>query len=126
MITPIYASILALFYVGLSVRTLRLRRKLKIGIGTGENEAMLRAMRVHSNFAEYVPFALLLALMLEIIKGHWAILHFVCILLVFGRVIHAYGVSNTKENYKFRVIGMACTFISICTSALTLLFLNIP
>jgi len=53
MIISIYAALLALFYVALSVRTLSMRRQLKIGIGDGGNNTMTRAMRVHANFAEY-------------------------------------------------------------------------
>ena len=58
-IPAIYAAILALMFVGLSVRTLSMRRRLKIAIGDEGNPTMLRAMRVHSNFAEYVPLGLL-------------------------------------------------------------------
>jgi len=125
MITPFYASLLAFIFVALSVRTLLLRRKLKIDVGTGENQQMLRAMRVHANFSEYAPFALLLSLMIELLNGLTLLVHFVCICLVIGRVIHAYGVSNSSENYNFRVLGMALTFTSICTSALTLIFLTL-
>ncbi len=39
-----------LFFV-LSVRPLRLRRKLQIAIGDADNQQLLRAMRIHSNFA---------------------------------------------------------------------------
>ena len=68
-ITPFYAAILALLFFALSVRTLRLRRKLQIVIGDAGNPHMLRAMRVHANFAEYAPFTLLLAFMLELQGG---------------------------------------------------------
>ena len=125
LITPFYTSLIALFFVMLSVRTLWLRRKLKIGIGTGDNDMMLRAMRVHANFAEYVPIALLLALMVELVETPEGIIHFVCVLLILGRLSHAYGVSQTNENYRFRVIGMGLTFTSICSSALTLLYFTI-
>jgi uncharacterized membrane protein YecN with MAPEG domain len=37
---------------------LRLRKTLRIAIGDSGNSAMFRAMRVHSNFAEYVAFGL--------------------------------------------------------------------
>lgn len=124
MITPFYASILVFLFVFLSVRTLLLRRKLRIGIGTGENEQMLRAMRVHANFAEYTPFALLLVLMIEMLAGPALLIHFVCVCLVIGRVLHAFGVSNSAENYGFRVSGMALTFTSLCTSALAIMFLT--
>ena len=124
MVTPFYAAILAFIFVALSVKTLLLRRKLKIGIGTGDNEEMLRAMRVHSNFIEYTPFALLLSLMIELLRGSIILVHIVCLLLLIGRLIHAYGVSRLAENYRFRVVGMAFTFTSICTSALILLSLS--
>lgn len=120
MITPVYAAILTVLFVTLSIRTLRLRRTLKIGIGTGDNESMLRAMRVHSNFAEYVPLALVLALMIELQSGANMIIHVVCSTLLIGRATHAYGVSQLKENYRFRVFGMAMTFTSLCIGALVL------
>ena len=100
-----------------------MRRLLKIGIGTGDSEVMLRAIRTHSNFAEYVPIALLLAFMIEIMNGNWLIINFVCMCLLIGRVVHFVGVSRTNENYNFRVTGMAFTFTSICTSAFVILFL---
>ena len=121
MIVSIYAAFLALFYVGLSVRTLSLRRQLKIGVGDAGNERMLRAMRVHSNFSEYVPIALILAILIEQANTQIIIVHFVCAILLIGRCIHAFGVSKVQENYKFRVTGMAFTYTSICSSAFVLL-----
>ena len=59
-IIPLYAALLALLFIALSVRTLRLRRHLKIAVGDAGNTQMLRAMRAHANFAEYVPMCLLL------------------------------------------------------------------
>ena len=121
MIVSVYAALLSFVYVALSIRTLSLRRRLKIGIGDAGNEQMLRAIRVHANFSEYVPIALILALLIELANSHWAISHFVCATLLMGRCIHAFGVSNRHENYTFRVTGMALTFTSICSSALVLL-----
>jgi uncharacterized membrane protein YecN with MAPEG domain len=56
-IVPSYASLLAVMFVGLSLRTLGLRRTLGIAIGDAGNRGMLHAMRVRSNFAEYAPFS---------------------------------------------------------------------
>lgn len=61
----LYAALLALLFVALSIRTLLMRRRLGIAIGDAGNESMLRAMRVHSNFAEYVPLSLLLIYFVE-------------------------------------------------------------
>ena len=60
MIWSIYAALLGIVFVALSIPTLRLRRRLKIAIGDGKNPLMLRAIRTHANFAEYAPLGLLL------------------------------------------------------------------
>ena len=122
-ITPFYAAILGLLFFVLSVRTLRLRRKLKIAIGDAGNQQLLRAMRVHSNFAEYVPLALLLIFLLESDGAHYALVHALCIFLLLGRLSHAYGVSKIAEDYKYRVFGMALTFTTLVGSAACLLLI---
>lgn len=106
----------ACFYVGLSVRTLRTRRALGIAVGDGGNAAMLRAMRVHANFAEYVPFALLLLWMLESAGAATWSLHALAGL----RIAHAWGVSQARERFAWRVSGMAATFIMLLTAAAAL------
>ena len=121
--TPFYAAILALLFLVLSVRTLRLRRSLQIPIGDAGSPQMLRAMRVHANFAEYVPFTLLLIFMLELQDAPSLLVHGLCICLLVGRVSHAYGVSQEAENFRFRVFGMAMTFAALGGSALSILAL---
>jgi len=116
-----YAAIFALFFVALSVRTLRLRRSLRIAIGDSGNERMLRAMRVHSNFAEYVPFSLFLIFLVETRGGHPLLVHALCLLLLVGRLSHAFGVSRVNEIYGYRVSGMALTFTTLISSAAYLL-----
>jgi uncharacterized membrane protein YecN with MAPEG domain len=121
-VLPLYAALFALLYVALSIRTLRLRRTLRIAIGDSGNEKMLRAMRVHSNFAEYVPFSLLLILLVETQGAPALLVHALCLVLFVGRLSHAFGVSQTKENYRYRVFGMVLTFTTLITSAVYLLF----
>ena len=52
-ITPVYAALLGLLFIALSVRVIRLRRSRKVAVGARGDEAIERAMRVHANFAEY-------------------------------------------------------------------------
>jgi len=120
-VTPLYASVLALMFVALSVRTLRLRRQLRIAVGDKGDEQMLRAMRVHANFAEYVPLSLLLIYMLEAQSGTSLLIHALCICLIVGRFSHAYGVSRIDEDYRYRVFGMSMTFTALAVSALGIL-----
>lgn len=122
-ITPFYAATLALLFFALSVRTLRLRRKLRIPVGDAGNPEMLRAMRVHANFAEYVPITLLLVLMAEWEGAHHALVHALCVALLLGRLSHAYGVSHVAEDYRYRVFGMGTTFSALVGAATLILAL---
>lgn len=120
-VSALYAAILALLFIVLSVRTLRLRKRLRIAIGDGGNQSMLRAIRVHSNFAEYVPLTLLLIVLVEMTGGSALFVHALGISLVAGRVSHAIGVSQLRETYTFRVVGMTLTFLALTSSAVALL-----
>ena len=82
---------------------------------------MLRAMRVHANFAEYVPLSLFLIYLVEASGVNLLIVHALGVALVVARLSHAYGVSQVRENFKFRVFGMASTFSVMLVSALVLL-----
>jgi uncharacterized membrane protein YecN with MAPEG domain len=124
LIVALYAAILALLFVALSVRTLRLRRRLQIAIGDGHDKAMLRAMRVHANFAEYVPFAIVLMALAESMEPPDLLVHVAGVLLVIGRLIHAYGVSQSPPIMKYRVYGMWLTFASMTLAALLCLALS--
>jgi uncharacterized protein len=139
-ITPIYAAILTIVFVVLSLRVIRLRRKLKIGLGMGSaaalvskdpehgarhHETFLRAVRVHSNFAEYVPLGLILLLLLELCGAPLWRLHAVGIMLLLSRLSHAYGVSRVNEVFKYRVAGMALMFTGLLSSAIFLILTQV-
>jgi uncharacterized membrane protein YecN with MAPEG domain len=64
----------------------------------------------HSNFAEYVPMSLLMMALAESTDVHAWLLHGTGIALIIARLSHAFGVSQTPENFNFRVTGMALTF----------------
>jgi uncharacterized membrane protein YecN with MAPEG domain len=119
-IVAIYASLLAFLFVYLSVRTIRLRRSLGIGLGHAESPVMLRAMRVHANFAEYVPLALLLIFLVEASAAHPLLVHALGAALLVARLSHAFGVSQHPENFAFRVFGMATTFTVLLVCAVYL------
>jgi uncharacterized protein len=121
-IIPVYAALLAVLFVYLSVRVISIRRVARIGIGTGGNAKLARASRVQANFAEYVPFALLLLAMLELKSLMPLILHGLGAALLIGRGLHAYGVSGDPENLRFRVSGMMVTFTVILLSAVLLIW----
>jgi uncharacterized membrane protein YecN with MAPEG domain len=120
-IVPFYASLLAALYIFLSARVTCMRRQERIAVGDRGNVRLQRAVRVHANFAEYVPLALLLTAFVELQELSPLLIHLLCSALVIGRVIHAYGVSQEKEDYRLRTVGMALTFGVIVAAALRLL-----
>lgn len=120
-IVPYYAAVLALLFVFLSFNVIRGRREHKVAIGVSGNSALERRVRIHANFAEYAPFALLLIAMSELREAPVLVLHALCISLVLGRLAHAWGVSQPREDFRFRVTGMAATFAAIAGAAFTLL-----
>lgn len=120
-ITPIYAALLAFVFIFLSIRTIKLRKKFKIAIGHNENTELLRAIRAHANFSEYVPMTLLLIYLLEVSASASLLIHVLCFGLLVGRVIHAYSVSQINENIQLRALGMTTTFAVLGVAAISLL-----
>lgn len=117
-ITALYASLLAPLFLVLSVRVIGQRRAARVAVGPGDDPLLLRRMRVHANFAEYAPLALiLLALAESLAAPSWA-LHVAGATLLAGRYVHAYGVSQTPETFTLRVAGMVMTFAAISIAAL--------
>jgi len=117
-ITAFYASLLAALFLFLSVRVIGWRRQQRVEIGHGEDAQLLRRMRVHANFAEYVPFALVLMALAESLGPPHILTHLVGLMLVVGRVLHAYGLSQTPHILRYRVWGVQLTFSAIGIAAL--------
>ncbi|MBS1217385.1 MAG: glutathione metabolism protein [Proteobacteria bacterium] len=122
-ITPLYAAILGLVFIALSLRTIRLRRRYHVAIGDGRKELLQRAMRVNANFAEYVPLSLLLIYFVELHDGPRLHVNALGIALICGRLLHAWGVSRMPENFRYRTVGMALTFgVMLIAGILILLY----
>ena len=123
-ITLLVASLHVLFYLLLSVRVALHRQAHRIGVGTGGDEAMTRKVRVHANFAEYVPFTLLTMALAESMAPPDVLVHASGLLLLAGRLLHAYGVSRSPPIMRYRVYGMWLTFAALGLAALVCLALS--
>lgn len=123
-IVPAYAALLALVYVLLAGRVIQMRRGARISLGSGGRSDLEKRIRVHGNFAEYVPFALLLLAFVEV-QGHSpALIHALALLLIAGRAAHAYGL--TTGTVRFRVAGMTATLFVFGAAAAALLSRSVP
>ena len=124
-ITALYAGLLVLVYLVLSTRTIIYRRDHKVEIGDGGDRELLRRMRVHSNFAEYVPIALVTMGLAESLGLPALGLHLIGIVLLAGRIVHAWGLSQTPHVLAMRAGGIVATLIALASGALACLVLSV-
>ena len=122
VVTPLYAGLLALWLMLLSLRVIDRRRSARVSLGDGGNSLLQRAIRGQANFIEYVPLALLMLAILELSKFSIYVLHAIGILLLVARVLHGYAFSF-KRNFPFgRYWGALLTFVVIIAEALMCLY----
>ncbi len=117
-LTGFYASLLGILYIGLAINIIRLRRKFKVGIGDGDNRVLAQAIRVHGNFAEYTPIALILLASYELNGASAMMLHALGSTLVVGRILHAIGLTKSIGISIQRQVGMLSTFLVILVLAI--------
>lgn len=131
MLTSLFAGLLGVFYIFLSLQIISLRRKFKIALGESkENFLLTRYIRSHANFNEYTPIFLVLLFLLENSGSSWVMIGFLGVIFCFGRLLHAYSLMKAEQYDeqnritalpKFRMAGMIMTFSSIGICA----FLNL-
>lgn len=118
LMTSIIAAILTIIFVKLSFAVIGLRRKNKVGLGSGGYDDLERAIRAQGNFAEYVPIGLILIACLELNGAPWWLVILPGIALIIGRLIHAKGINEPPPNFSSRVLGMKFTFGTLIALAI--------
>ena len=108
-VTALYAALLALLFLVLSLLVIRQRYRSRIALGGGER-LLERAIRAQGNCAEYLPPVLLLLGLLEGLGAASAVLHGLGACFLAGRILHAVGISREPEVLYWRSTGMALTF----------------
>lgn len=112
-ITLTFAGAMALLNIWLAGRVSRLRRGLKVSVGDGGQEPLLRRMRAQANFIEHGPFFLILVLLIELATGGSLWLWAAAILFVLARIAHAIGMDQPSPS-RLRTAGMiASTLVMI-------------
>ncbi len=122
MVTPFYAGLLVLWFLVLSITVIRRRQKGAISLGDGGDPDVLRIIRGHANFAEYVPLALLLMAILEVSHFSIYVLHVLGTMLLVARLLHGYALSFTRHFMFGRVAGAVLTFLVLLIEAALCLY----
>jgi len=112
-VTPIYASVLALVFLILSTNVIAIRRSRKISLGDGDDALLRRRIRAQANFAEYVPLALILIVMVEERGAHGGLVHGLAAALLVGRAMHGFALSTLTKRPFHRTVGMVVTLAVI-------------
>ena len=116
-IAAIYAGLLTVMFLVLANRVSTLRRSERVGIGDGDNVTLRHAIRVHANFAEAVPMGLLAMGLAESVGAPAFALHAIGVATVVGRILHAYGLSQSAKRTVGRFWGLALHWTSMAVSA---------
>jgi uncharacterized membrane protein YecN with MAPEG domain len=117
-ITALYAGLLALWQIFLGYRISVMRRKHKVGIGSGGNLELNIAVRCHGNAVEYIPLTMLLILIAELNGASAVLLHSVGVAFSVGRILHTWGLTKTQGNISFgRFAGMFLTWAVLLVMA---------
>ncbi len=111
--TLFYAGILGCFYVYLSAEVTKLRVKHQIGLGDGKRLDLLKAIRIHGNFSEYVPLTLFLLLLTELVGGRPWMIHTLSVTFVTARILHVIGLRKTDGPSIYRFLGSTFTWVVI-------------
>lgn len=118
-ITALYAGILAIILVFLSVRVIRGRLSGRVSLGEGGG-ALSTLIRAHGNFIEYVPMALIVMGLLESRGTAGWVLHVLGIVLVVARIAHPFGLTMRSPNAP-RAIGIMGTLLVLLVGGILLL-----
>ena len=106
-VTLLYASLLGLLLVFLSIQVLRYR--VRANVKGAETAASMS--RVQGNFVEYVPMAVILMALLESAGAPALALHILGCSLVVARVLHVIGLGYVGSRNYPRMIGALLTFL---------------
>ena len=120
-ITALYAALFGIAMTVLSASVAAGRGRYKIGYGDGDQPRLRRLIRIHGNFAEYVPLALVLLLVLELSGGSSMLLHGLGIALVVARMLHVIGLVGQQDVTLARAGGTGLTNAVIAVTALSIL-----
>ena len=125
-ITALYAGLLSLVFLGLTLQVARARGRSKVSLGTGGDRMLERAVRAHANFSEFVPLALVLLALAEGLGLAGWVLHPLGLLLLAARIAHAVGISREPDIAALRGLGAGLTLLVVLVAGLALLVLAAP
>jgi len=106
MVTALYAGIFALMQVFLTLRVVQKRMFHQVSLGHGDNEDLMRHIRIHGNFVETIPMALFLMMLLESSGLDWWVIHALGGAMLLSRILHMVGLLTGDGRGHLRTAGV--------------------
>lgn len=124
-VTIFYAGLFGLLLLVLSLNIFREWVHVASGVRSESEERWKRSERVQRSFVEFVPMCLLLIFLIEAHGAPKVVLHGLGLGLLFARVLHAYGVGQSKLDNVMRVIGTQLTFLILMICSLAAIYYSL-
>ena len=124
-ITLLYASLLTILAIFLAIKVGMNRVETNIMTGEGESSMLLQSVRAHGNLIEYAPLALILLALLEMQNVSDFMLHLCGSLFFLARILHAYGVTISRESTPYRLVGAVGTWLIMLIMSLVGIYIHV-
>ncbi len=119
--SPIYAGLLGLLFLFLSVQVIRYRRRHQVSLGDKGDSHLEQLIRAQGNCAEYATVGLILLAVTELQGATAPLVHGLGAMLVAGRLSHGIAFSSTPMIMPLRVFGMALTLAMLGITSIGML-----
>ena len=123
-VVAMYGGLFALLYALLSARVVVDRGRTGIVHGDGGHDGLNRVIRAHGNFAEYVPFILLLVGFAEVRGASPSLVHALLLPLMIARIMHPIGMQmpvGSRAQYAWRATSATITWLVLVVAGVLLL-----
>jgi len=121
-ITALYAALLGLVMIVLMLLVGRQRLDHDVSLYDAGQQDLAVAIRRHANWAEHVPFALLLLALIELNGASAAWLHVLGGALLLARIVHPFGLRWDVTQVPARFVGAFTTLLVTLAAIATALY----
>jgi uncharacterized membrane protein YecN with MAPEG domain len=118
-VTSILVAMAALALAGLGTMVALTRQRMRVNFGDNGDRVLLRRIRTHGNFVEYVPLALIALALVEYNGAAKWLVWTLGGTLLLARVLHAAGI--LAKIIPFRFAGITLTFLMLLATGIVLL-----
>lgn len=124
-VSAVFAAVLGLLLIVLSLLVSRHRLRLKQGLGVSEDIDFQAIVRAHANLVEYAPIGLIMLAIAELNGVSGTLIYWTGLGFVVGRLLHAFGMVNGRGGpHMARMAGILLTWLAILVLSI-LLFWNV-